>query len=369
MSRRILHVMTRLPVGGVEHQLLSVIRHYDRARIEPLVCCLSDTGAIGREIEAAGVEVIALNKLAHGFRWSIITELKGIIKARRIEIVRTHQYHANFYGRLAAIWADAPCIVASVHNQYTRDLKPHRRLFNNLLARRTDALVAVSDAVKTDIIKYDRIAPRKVVVIPNGVDTDATIAGDRTTARAMLGIPADAILIGAIGRLTGQKGHAHLLEAFSTLPQTARLLLIGDGPLEGSLRARTAELKIADRVIFAGTRRDIPDMLAAMDIYAMPSLWEGLSNALIEAMAAARPMVASAIPSFINMLDHGRDALLVAPSDACALGQALHKLIADPALSRSMGEAARKKAVEQYGIGSTVERYTSLYESILRGHR
>ncbi len=365
---RILHVMSRLPVGGVEQQLLNVIRNYDRAVISPAVVSLADKGQIGREIEAEGVEVMALGLLGHQFSWRMVSELKRIIKERGIDILRTHQYHANLYGRLAG--AHVPCVVASVHNQYTQDRKLHRRLINHYLARRTDGLVAVSEAVKADIARYDRIAPAKIAVIPNGVDTAAIARGDRTRARRSLGISSDAQVIGAVGRLVGQKGHRYLVEALGGMKDThpkAIVLLVGDGELQGELEDIARDFGIAERVVFAGMRRDVPDMLAAMDIYAMPSLWEGMSNALIEAMASGRPIVASAIPSFADVLVDGADALIVPPSDARALGDAISALLDDVALSRRLGDAAALKAEVQYSIRATVERYVGLYTSILQG--
>lgn len=365
---RILHVMTRLPVGGVEHQLLNVIRHYDRSAISPLVCSLSDKGLIGAEIEAMGVEVIELGLLGHTFKWSIASELARILKERGIHIVRTHQYHANLYGRLAAILAHTPCIVASVHNQYTQDRKPHRRFLNHMLSTHTDALIAVSDAVKSDIVHFDRIAPERVTVIPNGVDTDVFSAADRARTRRSLGLSDDVQVIGSVGRLTDQKGHVHLIEALASIKDShpnVRALIVGEGPLRDALEASAVELGVHDRVMFAGMRRDIPELLAAMDLYVMPSLWEGMSNALIEAMAAGKPMAVSAIPSFSIMLRDGHDALLVPPKDPCALADALKRLLSDNDLAQRLGSMAKEKAQAEYSIKATVARYTNLYTGIL----
>ena len=244
-------------------------------------------------------------------------------------------------------------------------------MLNHYLERRTHALVAVSEAVKADIVRYDRIPAEKITVIPNGVDVDAISGGSRGRARLALGIPEDAIVIGAVGRLTFQKGHRYLIYALDQLPRNVRIVIVGEGPLLQELQ----ELAYGhgpgerDRVVFAGIRRDIPDMLAAMDIFAMPSLYEGMSNALIEAMAASKPIVASAIPEFEDVLSDGDDALLVPWGNVDALASAIGRLIDEPALAQRLGEAARAKATERYGIKATVARFTGLYTSILQGAR
>ena len=215
----VLHVISALPVGGVENQLCLVLKRYDRARVFPCVCSLSDKGEVGREIEAAGIEVVSLNKLRHGFDWGIVKDLMRVIRQRDIQVVRTHQYHANLYGRLAAWLCRVPCIVPSIHNVYTRDRKVHRRVLNNLLGRISDRVIAVSAAVKDDIMAYDGLSADKITVLYNGVEEDRFAGVDGAGARAVFRIPADAIVVGTVGRLKHQKGQKYLVEAMSDGPE------------------------------------------------------------------------------------------------------------------------------------------------------
>ena len=218
-------------------------------------------------------------------------------------------------------------------------------------------------------MRYDRIAPEKITVVQNGVDADAFSAGDRARARLAIGIPEGAQVIGTMGRLSKQKGQRHLIEALALIKDThpkAMVLIIGEGSHQAALERLAADTGVAERVRFLAVRRDIPDMLAAMDIFAMPSLWEGMSNALIEAMAAAKPIVASAIPPFVEVLTDGTDALLVPPEDSVALGSAMARLLDEPVLARSISMAARAKAVARFGIDATTARWQSLYLDILR---
>lgn len=346
-----------------------VIRHLDRFALTPIVCSLSDIGPVGRELQAEGIEVIALGMQGRG-GWAIVRELSRAIRERGIDIVHTHTYRSNLYGRLAAILARTPCIVASVHNQYKPSArKPMRRLINHLLAKYTNAIVAVSEPVKADIVSCDRIRPSKTVVIPNGIDAEALAKGDRASARLSLGIPEDSQVIGAVGRLVEQKGFRYLIEAFAeikaNLPNSV-LLIVGDGSHDAQLKELAARLGVRDSVTFAGMRRDIPDMLAAMDVYAMPSLYEGFGISLVEAMAAGKPVVATTIPPFMKILSHGETALLVPPKDPGALASAISRLLTDRPLALRLGQEARETAASRYDIEDVSARLRLLYMTCLK---
>ncbi len=363
----ILHVMTRIPVGGVENQLLQVLRNYDRTKLNPLVVSLADKGEIGREIEAEGTDVICLNKLGHQLKWSIVTDLINIMQGNRIQIVRTHQYHANFYGRLAAPRAGVPCLVSSVHNLYTQDRKFHRRLFNRLLAKYTDRIIAVSDPVRNDILKYDRVPEDKVTVITNGVDVERFDGATGGGVRNGLGIPTDAPVIGTVGRLAEAKDQRTLIEAVSGIKDGMLpwLVIVGDGPLMRELKAQAKELGIAERTVFTGTRRDIPELLAAMDVFVLPSLREGMPNALIEALAAGRPVVATSIPPFSAIIDNPTLGTLVPVSNAEMMAKAIERLLTDHDRRRAMCVAARERAINRHSIQATVDKYMDIFKEIL----
>lgn len=365
----ILHIISKLPVGGVENQLAMVVKRYDRKRFQPFVCCLSGEDVVGREIEDSGTQVIYLNKLQHQFRWRIVRDIYNLIKQKNIKIVRTHQYHANFYGRLAAIWAGVPCIVASVHNVYTIDKKIHRRIINRLLSRFTDKVVAVSEAVKDDILKYDGVKRDKVEIIYNGVDVNRFLNVNGDLVRKEFGINMDAAVVGTVGRLTMQKGHKCLIDAISKIknnfPEIA-FLLIGDGPLKNDLEVYAETLGMKNNIIFAGTRRNIPEVLAAMDIFVFPSLWEGLGTAVIEAMAAGKPIIASDLPPVREMIEHERNGMLALVKNSTALAQSIKLLLDKKTFAESLGRSAQEKASSCFSIETTVNKYSTLFEEVLR---
>jgi glycosyltransferase involved in cell wall biosynthesis len=363
----ILHVISRLPVGGVENQLLMILKNYDGRKLFPLVCSLSDKGEIGREIEDSGIEVISLNKLKHRFDWTIVKDIYNLIKTKNVKIVRTHQYHANLYGRLAAWLAHVPCIIASVHNVYTIDKKIHRRIINKFLARFTDKVVAVSNAVKKEVVKYDGLTEEKVIVIYNGIDINRFLNTTGNLIRSELGLSQEVPIIGTIGRLTPQKGQKYLLEAVSRLkekfPQIV-LLVAGDGPLRDELKNYATSLGIMENAIFLGTRRDIPSILSAVDIFVLSSVWEGLSNALIEAMAACKPIIATDIPPNREILE--KVGILIPPENSDAIADSIEFLLHNKTLADNLCTAAKERALSSFNIKTTVKQYTDLFEDIMR---
>jgi glycosyltransferase involved in cell wall biosynthesis len=367
LPRTILHLISRLSVGGVENQLLQLCRHYDRTQFSPLVCCIREKGEIGREIERAGVEVIALGRReVHQLDPSLILEIWRLLRARGVSILRTHQYEAGFYGRLAALFAGPPIIVSSFHNIYRRR-KWHRERVNWLLSHLTDRIVAVSECVKSDILRYDSVPAAKVKVIYNGIDPHQFRGEVREEElKVALGFPPNARLLGTIGRMTPQKGHTLLLEVFAALRRLMdlKLVIVGDGPLRKSLEQRAAALGIGDDVCFPGARRDIYPLLRSMEVFVLPSLWEGMGTAVIEAMAAGRAVVASDIPPLREVVPSPELGTLVTPNDKDSLLQALGRLLADRELRERMGERAREYALSRFPIQRVVSEYQDLFAEI-----
>jgi glycosyltransferase involved in cell wall biosynthesis len=364
----ILHVISKLPVGGVENQLSMILRKYDKKKFCPFVCSLSDKGEIGKEIEDYGIEVIPLHKLKHRFDWTIVKDIYNLIKERDIKIVRTHQYHANLYGRLSALLAKVPCIVASVHNVYTIDRKLHRRMINRFLARFTDKIVAVSEIVKKDILKYDGLREDKVTVIYNGIDTDRLLNKDGNVIRSEFNISSDVPVTGTIGRLTLQKGQKYLIEAVSIIKEKfpkIMLLIVGDGPMKDELQNYAKALGLNEHVIFTGSRRDVPTFLAAMDIFVLPSLWEGLPNALLEAMASGKSIIATDIPPVREAINSEKEGILVPARNSSAIASSIEFLLVNKTFAVIFGNNAQERAYSDFNITTTVDKYTNLYEDIL----
>ena len=365
----VLHVVSKLPIGGVENMLLNEVKGYDDSRFNVSVCCIKEGGKIADELKKLGFNVEILYKMkGHGFDFGAVKSIYNLIKRKNIHILRTHQYHANLYGRIAGILAGVPVIIPIFQNVYESPNKPkfHRRVFNHILALFSDSLIAVSNAVASDIIRFDWVSPKKIKLIYNNVVLENfNTHFSKQEARKIFNLPLNDTLIGTVGRLTKQKGHRYLIEAASKLGD-GRIVIAGDGPLSKELKELADKYKV--NCIFMGLVN--PDrislFLKALDIYCFPSLWEGLGIALAEALAAGLPVVASDILPHKELV---HDAGILVPSeDTDRIVKALKILIDNPALRDTLGKKSRERA-KAFSIDNTVKAYDDIFKEILRKKR
>lgn len=373
MKWRILHLITRLPVGGAERLIVDIVRGLDRARYEPLVCCIQARGELAAEVEQSGIRVLCLERMkSKRFDWRAVRDLTNLLREERIDLVHSHLYHANLYGRLAAWRAGVPAI-ASVHNTYKRP-KLHRRIINRLLSHATARVIAVSEDIRRDLMRYDGVRPDRIVTINNGIDLARIETGiSRQQARERLGLPDDVLAIGCVARLEEQKGHRFLLEAMALLKEDAglasrlRLLIVGDGRLRKALEEQAAALGVGSFTSFLGTRGDVAEILKAMDLYVMPSLWEGLSVAMLEAMAAALPVIISNVGGVSQVAGNDEFALRVPPGNAQELARAIGSLCKAPGQRAALGLRARQRVLEHFSAAAMLRELTRVYEEAIAG--
>jgi glycosyltransferase involved in cell wall biosynthesis len=293
--------------------------------------------------------------------------IQRYFRETRPEIVHTFLLTASLYGRLAAILAHVPIVIGTEVNIYRQKRRQHQ-LAERLLMAGTDRVVASTEAVRDFYIQQVHADPAKVEVIDNAVDwTQLRTTTTRDEMRKMLAIPAGRTVAGVIARLTEQKGHAYLLDALARTPELANvdLLVVGDGDLRDRLQQRAEGLGVSSRVQFLGARRDLGDLLSAMDLFVLPSLWEGLPLALILAMGAGVPAVATNIAGLPELVDDGRTGLLVPPGDAVSLGHAMARLVGDASLGRRLADTARAIVVPRFGADRYVASVVALYERLL----
>jgi len=365
---RVLYLIVDLTVGGAEDHLLSLVRNLDRTRFLPVVCCIGRKGPIGAEIEAAGIRVEELGKLRKsGFDREIVSLLRALIRRERIDLVHAHMYHANLYGRLAAFREGVPAVI-SVHNTYVRS-KILRRVLNWWLGRRTPFILAGSEAIRDDIARYDRVPPEKIRVVPYGVDVEKfNCALSREEAREKLGLPGDRYLVGTVGRLEEQKGQKYLIDAAGRLCREERrvtLEIVGSGREEDRLRDQAVQEGIGDSVLFLGTRRDLPELFRAMDVFAFPSLWEGFPIALLSAMAAGLPVIVTPVGGVPEVVEDGINGLIVPAGDPVALAEAIRKAHENPVGTSGLGRAAAATIRDKYSHRTTARRIMEIYEQVL----
>ena len=366
---KVLYVFAALPVGGAEEVLITEVEGLDKTRFDPLVCVLSEKGPVGERIENRGFPVVALHRMkSHRFDHRIIRDLYRLIKDQKVDVVHTHLYDGNKYGRLAGRLARVPGLISHYHNVYARRrIKYH--LINRVLSTLNDRILAVSQAVKESVVRYDRISPEKIEVLYNGIDPSRFRGGfEHSDLRRKLGVRPEDFLIGVVARLEEQKGHIYLFRALRQLipdfPQI-KILVVGEGTLRPVLEAKVKEMGFSEQILFLGTRTDIPEILASLDLFILPSLWEGFGLALAEAMSMGIPVVATAIGGVDEVICSGHDGLLVPPGEVPSLVAAVREVILDPRKYREMGKRGKETVGNKFTRAHHLARLQDLYLEVL----
>jgi glycosyltransferase involved in cell wall biosynthesis len=366
----VLYLAHTLAVGGAEEMVLNLVRHLP-GDFERAVVCIDRPGPIGEEVRNTGTPFFALGLQPGLKRPADVLHLQRFLHQRAPTIVHTFLLTASLYGRFAARLAGVPIVIGTEVNIYERKRATHRAA-ERWLMRQTDVVVASAESVRDFYIDQIGADPDKVVVIYNAVDwsqLDATVP--RAEFRRQFGIAADAPVAGIIARLTEQKAHGVLLDAVASRPELTGLhvLVIGDGELRGALERQSERLALSARVHFAGARRDLGNVLAAVDLFVMPSLWEGLPLSLVLAMGAGLPVIASRVAGIPEVVRHGETGLLVAPGDAGDLAAALVRVSGDARLRSQLGTAAKAFVMPRFGVDGYIKSMTALYRRLLAEKR
>ncbi len=359
--------------GGAERFLVGLVQHMDRNRFRPLVAWLSEGGAFADDLVQQGIPVIGLH--ARGHRdVRALARLVRLMREQQVCVLNTHLFVDGFYGRLAALWARVPVRVVTQQNAYD---DPKLRLptwqiwANRSLVPVTHKFIAVSQAVREYLHRVEWVPEGKIVVIPNAITppTPPEPAQVRALREQWLGHRRGP-LVGTVARLQPQKGLDVLLQAVhllqSEMPEL-RAVVVGEGPLRTLLERQALTMGLTDRVLFVGTRRDIPTVLAALDVFVLPSRFEGLSLALLEAMAMARPVVATAVSGTVEVIRDGETGVLVPPGDADALAAGIRVMWKQRDRAQRMGENARRLVTERYTIQAVARAYEEVYDTLVRG--
>ena len=369
--------ITDLDVGGAEQSLVALATRLDRARFTPTVYCLGPK-PLGSEasclppLEAGQVEVQFLGACGVAAFPRVVGQLKRHFLLKQPDLVQTFLFHANVVGRIAARRAGVPRVVCGVR---VAERKSRWHLWvDRLTARNVDRYVCVSQAVARFSIEEAGLPADRMTVIPNGVDVDRYPASDPIDP-GTLGIGSGRRFVTFVGRLEPQKGLRWLIQSapnwLARVPD-CDLLVVGRGPEQKRLERLCVEMGIAGRVHWAGWRNDVPQILAASSILVLPSRWEGMPNTVLEAMAEARPVVATSVggaPELVisgkpNQPAPGETGIIVLPESPDLLGIAMASLLGDGDRRKAMGEAAKTRVAEKFSIEKMVNRYMELYDKL-----
>jgi glycosyltransferase involved in cell wall biosynthesis len=370
---RILHVQKAAGIGGSERHLLSLLPALAETGVEVRICVAAAGRAedFTKRLREVGVPH-AVVRAGPDLNPLLVGALVREIRAFRPDLVHTHLMHADLHGQLAAQLSGVKGVssVHGTHGFYGRE--PYRGV-GRLVGRATRLTIAISEHVKRFIEDQRLSRPGAIRVIPYGLDARGWLASeaDRASARAALGLDDGDVAIGVASRLVPDKGHPLLLEAYAQASQEApqlRLLIAGDGPLRADLEQQAEAL--GGRVFFLGFVPEIREFMNACDVLAFPTqpgFGEGFGLAALEAMAAARPVVASNLDSLPEVVGTGETGMLVDPGSVDDLAAALVRLGGDETLRGRMGNLGRERVLSRFSLGAMVERTTAAYEEAITG--
>lgn len=359
----VLHVMQ---VAGAEMLVAETVRRL-RGRVDPTIFCLDSVGPLGEQLKSEGVPVISYGRKA-GLDLSVSWRMAKDLRARGIEVLHAHQYTPFFYGALAArVAAPRPYVIFTEHGRHFPDVTSFKRRLANRLVfdRLADRVNAVCEFSAKSLSEKDGFRPDRIEVIPNGIDA-IRYAGkvDVPSERRRLGLHIDRRYIACVARFHPVKDHQTLLKAYAMAAREepdVDLLLVGDGLLRPALQEQVQRLGLTGRVRFLGVRHDVAELLRVVDIFALTSVSEAASITLLEAMAAARPVVVTAVGGNPEAVRDGVDGLLAPRGDAGAIASALLRLLRDPTYARKLGESGAERVQANFLLDQTIDRYYRLY--------
>jgi glycosyltransferase involved in cell wall biosynthesis len=364
---KVLQIIPTLDRSGAEKQIVLLAKGLPRDRFEVEVAALTRLGPLETELRDAAIPVTSIGKSLKIDPFAL-GRLTRFIKAKRFDVVQTWIFAANVYGRVAAHRAKVPVVVtAEMAVDYWKS-KSHLKI-DRYLANWTDRLVGNSHAV-VDFYRQAGIPESCLGMIYSGIgNEEPPIDVDRAAVRAEFGFgPTDPLLIFA-GRLAPQKAVDDLISALDILQHiepTLRTLIVGDGPLRDQLRELSNAFLLDKSVKFLGHRNDVPRLLAAADLLALPSLYEGLPNVVLEAMRFRKPVVATNAPGTTEVVVDGETGILVPMKQPTLLAKAIRDLVRDPELARKMGEAGRERVEKVFPVQLMIDRFAQLYSDIAR---
>jgi glycosyltransferase involved in cell wall biosynthesis len=365
---RLLQLIPNLGVGGAERMVANLVSSLDRARYEVVVISLFDAGgsSIERDLDSSGVEVIHLGKRL-GFDARMFSRIAAAISKFHPDIVHTHRSVLQYAmpalrGRLRGR------VAHTLHNVAEQEAARAGRMAQWVAFRTGVAPIAIGTMVADSITRVYGLSPR--AIIPHGIPVQqfGTPVESRSAWRKRLDISEEAVLFTSVARLTPQKAPEVLLEAFETIRRSGyELVLAGDGPLRASLEAQTVRRHATSPVRFLGSRPDIPDLLAASDVFVLASRWEGNPLSILEAMAAGRPVIATAVGGVPEFVRHRETGLLVPPGDGKALAEAMLELGQDPVLRQRLGANGACVASRLFDVTRMAAAYDRLYQELAAG--
>ncbi len=369
---RLLQVVNGLAIGGAEKKLLDVSGRLDPNHYQITICSIGQGGPLEKDFRALGIEVIILPKRNRS-DIKLIWQVAHLIRERKIDIVQTTLWLADVVGAFAAKLAGGvPVIswetVTHGDNDILRTRKKHV-LFYRIAMKTVDKIVAVSNEIKESLVSRRGISPSQIETVHYGVDLIRfNRSVDNNFQRTKLDIRPDQIVIGTVARMETYKGVTYLQQAAIRLAKEYPSLIFifaGDGSLRPTLEEEVHSKGLSDQIRFLGFRDDVQEVMQTFDIFVLPSLTEGLPNVILEAMASAKPVIATRVGGIPEAVVSDITGLLISPAEVAALVDAIRKLVDNPSLAKGMGEAGRKRVENLFSVEHEVACFEKMYEYLM----
>ncbi|MEE9169405.1 MAG: glycosyltransferase [bacterium] len=369
--KQILQVVDGFRMGGAENKLLELIERLDCNKYKVMLANVGPGGPLQSQFEELGIEIFNFSR-----KWAFdpkpFYQLYQLMRERRIDVVQTTLFWADFIGTLAAKCAGVRLIVSWETVSHSGD--PYHNNFQRrngyrLMAKLSNLIVAVSHEVKYSLIRHRRINPSKIRVIHYGVDLDKFHPNGnqkRISKRKAMNITADSVLIGIVARLEPWKGHSVFIEAFAEVAprfSNAHVVFIGDGSLRAKLESMVKDYGLQSRIQFLGIRKDIADLLHCIDLFVLSSLpGEGLPNVLLEAMACKKSVIATSVGGVPELVRDGINGHIVPASNKKALGWALEKMLGDNAHLQLLGKMALTTVQREFSLKNQISAFEEIFD-------
>ncbi len=364
-KRKVLHLIQSLGNGGCENMLLRTLPLL--SDFEHVIVTLKESGELAPKFISVGITVETVH-CRHILSIAGIHRLRDLVRAKNPDIIITYLFHADFLGRLALQGTTKAPIIPFLRTTYNHPRYWAARLFAWLTKPLVHHYLANSEAVKDFYVRHIGVAPAQITVIPNGIDTDFfdQLAPD-PRLRESISIAPEDFIITCVANLHPNKGHRYLLEAFESLwpdfPH-AKLILVGDGEERSSIETMIQSFQSRDSIQLLGRRDDVPALLKISNLFVLPTLFEGQSNAILEALAAGVPVITTDIPENRAIITHSVTGLLVPTENATALRKAMLDVLTNPSVGTSLATKARSAVSQSHGLTSIRDQWTAFLKSV-----
>jgi glycosyltransferase involved in cell wall biosynthesis len=366
---KVLKFLTNFNIGGTERQFVQLVQQMDLDRFDLHVSCFARSGSFLPLVEARGIPLstFSIRRLYSPATWMRMLQFAHYLRWNRFQVVHAYGFYPNSFAVPAARLAGVPVVIASIRDT-GEVLAAEKRHVQKAVCKLATCVLANADAVKSQLIR-DGYDARRLTVIRNGVDLPRLDRQEQAgPIRQEFGITGDSPIVAVLARLNEMKGIQYFLDAVPAVlrlfPKT-RFLIVGDGPARAELQSYSEKSGFGNAVVFTGFRMDVPEILKATSISVLPSLSEGLSNVLIESMAAGVAVVATAVGGNPEIVDDGTTGILIPPRDAGAIAHAITQILSNPENAARMGSAGRERIERRFSMGRAVHETQRLYTSLL----